>query len=656
MSPAPTVYGPASPATGWVSSEYFRVVIEKMWLIVLVAVAGFFVTFGYLAHEKPVYLAAGSLQVQPPPSAPRSATLTGDEPNLSTIEALNTLVQNLGRPSFLLEVANDPSLQADLFLFPAKGEGTPYTDQEKIGKIAAAVHVALQKGTLLIVVSARHTQPATAKRICDAMLNNFVKDRMESRTDSEQETYRFLLNEAERLGQALADEERAIEKYDQLARFNDQILQQKAQIAELAQRYKEMYPAMVEARALLSSLQGAFDAEMMRIMKADQAAGMQPVVTIDPTVGVTEDIRARMMGQYQVLRRGIETKRALFQALTAQKNQSDVMRSAQAETAVKIEDHPVLPEVPVSQNAVRTLFAGTFFGALLGLGLAFLLNGMDRSLRTVDQAETLLDLPVLSAVPELVHKRGKKEAALGDEEMAKQDLPILSDPNSPSAESIRSLRASMSLLGSEDERYSTIFTSALPGEGKSFTAANYAIALACQNSRTLLVDADLRRPTLHAVFNLPRGDKGLVNYLLSREPLENFVVRGETPLLDILLCGTRAPNPSELLAGRGFARLIEEARGKYDHIVVDTAPVNAVSDTLMLINHVQSVCLVVRAASSPREAVARAVKVLEKSGRRPVGIVFNRVPRRAELGYHRNYYYHYGTAERYGDAYGAATP
>jgi succinoglycan biosynthesis transport protein ExoP len=227
---------------------------------------------------------------------------------------------------------------------------------------------------------------------------------------------------------------------------------------------------------------------------------------------------------------------------------------------------------------------------------------------------------------------------------------MLTDGNSPSAEAIRSLRAAMSLMGAEDERRSVIFTSALPGEGKSFTAANYSIALASQELKTLLIDADLRRPSVHTIFGADRNHLGAVDYLIGTDPLQDFITTTSLPNLDLLLSGTVVPNPAELLSGRGFARLMGEAMRQYDRIVVDTAPINAVSDTLMLIQVIQSVCVVVRASSSPREAVVRAVRVLEKSGKKPVGIVFNRVPRRADL-YHRTYYYHYGT-DRYGTAYG----
>ena len=396
-------------------SEIVCVLLEKLWLISLLAVAGFFATYGYLAREAPIYLATGSLQVVPPMQA-EPERLVDAEPNLSTAEQLNTLVQDLIRPSFLLLVANDPDLQGDLSLFPPKPDGSAYSDQEKIRTLAACLHVTLLKGTLLIEVSARHSQPATAQRICSALLHNFVKERMENKSGSEEETYRFLLSEADRLGAALADEERQIQKYDQLGRYDEQIAAQKAQIEQLSQRYKDKYPAMIEARSLLQSLQDNFDAEMLRIVHNDEEQGLKPAVVIDPAVGITDESRARMIGQYQVLKRDLDTQRTLFASLSAQKNQSDVLRSAQSETAVKIADEPVLPELPVPQKPLELLTGGTLAGAALGIGLAFLLSAMDLSLKTVDQAEAFLGLPVLGAVPELKRKskvkaKGKREAA-----------------------------------------------------------------------------------------------------------------------------------------------------------------------------------------------------------------------------------------------------
>ena len=628
-------------------TAWLRIILEKLWLIVLVGLAGFFSAYGYLAHLAPLYQATGTLQVQPPRTEPGLRAMESGEPDLSTAEELNTLAEELVRPSFLLTVANDPALLNDPFLFPAQENGNTYTDQEKIRRLQEAVSVGLQKGTLLILVSAQHVQPATAQRICEAVLVNFVRERLESKSGSDEETYQFFLSEAERLGHALAEKEREMHKYDQLAKYDEAIAAQRALIAGLSQRYKAKYPAMIEAHTLLQSLQGTFDGEMTRLVKAE---GDHASFVLPESGPITDEMRARIMGDYQVLKRDIETQRSLFASLSAQKNQSDVVRAAQSETAVQIGDHPVLPEVAVTRNPSRLLITGSILGLMLGVGLAFLIDLADRSLRTVDEAESFLDLPILSTVPEMRPRKGKAEKQC---ERSFRELPMLTDANAPPAEAIRSLRASLAMGRGEDDRRSIIFTSALPGEGKSFTAANYAIALANQGLKTLLIDADLRRPSLHTIFKTEREHVGLVDYLLEEAPLEEFIATTSLANLDLLLSGQNARHPAELLSGPCFERGMAEAVQLYDRVVIDTAPVNVVSDTLLLLPKVQSVCLVVRASSSPREAVLRAARVLAKAGRAPVGVVFNRVTRR-NLGYYRHYYYHYGPDSSYGGAYEAA--
>ena len=650
VEPSPASAYPAgavatSPEDG---TAWLRITLEKLWLIVLMAIAGFFAGYGYLAHLAPLYQASGTLQIEPPRAEPGLQAINSGEPDLSTAEELNTLVEELVRPSFLLSVANDPALLNDPFLFPPRENGDTYSDEEKIRRLQDSVSVGLEKGTLLILVSAEHSQPATAQRICEAVLLNFVRERLESKSGSDEETYQFFLSEAERLGHALAEKEREMHKYDQLAKYDEAIAGQRALIAGLSQRYKAKYPAMIEARTLLQSLQDSFDAEMARILRAERDSDAAALPNPAP---ITDETRARVMGDYQVLKRDIETQRTLFASLSAQKNQSDVARAAQSETAVKIGDHPVLPETPVSRNPSRLLLTGSFLGLMLGIGLAFLLDLADSSLRTVDEVEGFIDLPVLSAVPEM-HPRARKDKP--KERQSFRGLPMLTDANAPPAEAIRSLRASLAMNVSSEGRHSMIFTSALPGEGKSFTAANYAVALASQGLKTLLIDADLRRPNLHAIFGATRDHVGLVDYLLEQAPLAEFVTLTSLPCLDLLLSGRAASHPAELLSRKDFARAIAEAAQAYDRVVVDTAPVNVVSDTLLLVPQVQSVCLVVRASSSPREAVRRAVRILSAAGREPVGAVFNRVTRRG-LGYYHQYYYHYGSATSYGGAYEVAS-
>ena len=223
-------------------------------------------------------------------------------------------------------------------------------------------------------------------------------------------------------------------------------------------------------------------------------------------------------------------------------------------------------------------------------------------------------------------------------------------PEGPTAEAFRNLRAALSLLGPEVERKVFLFTSALPTEGKSFSSANYALALAQQGHRVLLIDGDLRRPSLHKIFRY-EGDaapeqkeeesRGIVDYLIGEVDLQaatrpvyasdvdpdgnsfterNTIRTAMGGQLSVLAGGQRAPNPAELLSGPTFGQLVAEASRLFDRVVIDSAPVLAVSDTLLMTPHIQTVCMVVRAAKTPRNAVRRALSLIIGAGGHPAGL------------------------------------
>jgi Mrp family chromosome partitioning ATPase len=250
-------------------------------------------------------------------------------------------------------------------------------------------------------------------------------------------------------------------------------------------------------------------------------------------------------------------------------------------------------------------------------------------------------------------------------------------PESPAAEAFRNLRAALSLLGPEAERKVSLFTSAVPNEGKSFTSANYSLALAQQGYRVLLIDGDLRRPNVHKIFRFPNARNnsdedsppGVTDCLVGEADIASAarqIPAGEIQLVDesveltedilaatggelfVLAGGRRAPNPAEILAGPFFGQLIAKAATLFDRVVVDSAPILAVSDTLLMMSHVQTVCIVVRAAKTPRPAVRRAITLLAKSGIRPAGLVLNRLRLSRGVGY-----YYYYASHGYGKEEGA---
>jgi len=256
----------------------------------------------------------------------------------------------------------------------------------------------------------------------------------------------------------------------------------------------------------------------------------------------------------------------------------------------------------------------------------------------VDQAEKFLELPVLAAVP-----RAAARIRTGG------DFPTVAAPQGAIAESFRTLRTSLALMGEADQRRTFLFTSAVPGEGKSFTACNFAISLAQQGHRTLIIDADLRLPTLGRVFFDGAAHPGLADVLMSDLSVSNACRDSKIPNLSVMTAGNRPHSCAELLAGHDFDRMLRQAITSFDAVVIDSAPINAVSDSLLLVKLVQSVCVVVHSGKTPRNAIARAVRKLREAGAPLTGVVLNFLPEHAGSGYH----YHYAQGAYGEGVYGA---
>src|SRR5437867_10935540 len=381
---------------------------------------------------------------------------------------------------------------------------------------------------------------------------------------------------------------------------------------------------------------------------------------------------------YQELARQAETDRALYESVLRQIKDTSLTKDVKT-NAVSVIEHSPLSHSPVSPSPTKAIVLGLLGGLAVGLMFVVGADTLDRSIKTVDHAEGAFGLPVFAAVPETteegtVPRLKRQSRAWGSSNYR----VVVETPESPAAEAFRNLRAALSLLGPEVERKVSLFTSALPNEGKSFTSANYSLALAQQGYRVLLIDGDLRRPNMHRIFHFPESTKrnnsaeedgapGVMDCLLGEADLASAahpIPAGEIDIvtdkvaiagkiltstggqLSVLAGGRRAPNPAEILAGPFFGQLVAEAAKLFDRVVIDSAPVLAVSDTLLMTSYAQTVCIVLQAAKTPRQVVRRAISLLAKSGIRPAGLVLNRLRRGRGVGYYYYYASHgYGAGE-----------
>ena len=469
------------------------------------------------------------------------------------------------------------------------------------------------------------------------------------------------------------------------------VSQLEGSVATLAQRYKDKHPKMIAARAALREAR-----DSLRRAVLDQPNVLQNM--LEQAKATESSLQTAVQEQekaalalnkaaigYQQLARQAETDRALYESVLRQIKQTDVTKDVKM-TAISVVEHSPLPRAPVSPSTGKTLILGLLGGLAAGLAFIFGADAIDRSVKTVDQAEATFGLPVLAAVPET--KEENKSPRLGRNRESPSTYCVISDmPEGPAAEAFRNLRAALSLLGPESERKISLFTSALPNEGKSFTSTNYAVALAQQGYRVLLLDGDLRRPSLHKIFGFSGKWKansnyveppGFVDCLIGGAKLESaarpisseeidvagdaIAVRSKVHTatggqLFVLAGGHRAPNPAEILSGPSFAKLIAEAGKLFDRVVLDSAPVLAVSDTLLMAPHIQTICVIIRARKTPRPAIQRALSLITGAATRPAGLVLNRLPRTHGAGY---YYYYaspgYGKGEgSYSNSYAETT-
>jgi succinoglycan biosynthesis transport protein ExoP len=302
---------------------------------------------------------------------------------------------------------------------------------------------------------------------------------------------------------------------------------------------------------------------------------------------------------------------------------------ASVPTNIRVLDLALVPQRPISPSPLKNLVLAGAFGLLLGVGLAMGLEALDTKVRTEEEAASLSGgVPVLGTIPRIRVRgqpRGRRNGAGADGALAAR-LVTQSDPRSPESEAYRALRTNLTFAGVNGAPQVLVVTSAMPGDGKSTSAANLAVTLAQQGTPTLLVDADLRKGMLHHMLGA-RKEPGLTHVLLGRASLDEAVQQlpageGEVPL-SFLPAGVFPPNPAELLGSPRMRELLAELRQRYGMIVLDAPPLMHVTDAAVLGGMADSTLLVARAGATERDALRHAAGRLELL-RAPVGgVVLN---------------------------------
>lgn len=351
---------------------------------------------------------------------------------------------------------------------------------------------------------------------------------------------------------------------------------------------------------------------------------------------------------YRIIQQEVETNRDLLEGLLQRSKENNVLLAALVGTPnnIHVTDYALVPGVPVGPKRLQGVAVAVLFALFAGVGLALFLSYMDDSVNSVADVEGALHLPAMASIPAVGGTtRGRllrlPAAVLSRRGVLSQPAeqhPLLTgeDARSPLAEAYRQLRTSVLLSTAGHAPKTLLVTSSLQAEGKTTTAVNTALVLAQTGARVLVVDADMRKPSLHALLDVAPGGGGLSSILSSdmgeAEMLKSVSPYGETGL-DVLPAGPKPPNPAELLSSKRMLALLKVCAENYTHVVIDSPPVTMFTDGVLISPNVDGVLLVVNCGKSSREVVRLSRKVLTDVGATIFGVVLNNVKTSVEA-YH----------------------
>jgi len=655
----------------------YHLLLSKAWLIILLVVLSLSAAIIYLIRTPKIYESRAVIQVDQEAQKFVNTQNNSSNEEFKSVEELTTIAQTLKSDTLLLRVIKANELDKDPLFAPPKKDGSAYLDSELVGRFMRKVTVGLRRGTRLIDISVQDTDPKRAQKLAQSMVTEFISQIFDQKFSVSKAANDFLIQEADRLKEKLHKSEQALQQYredhhavsledkqnitvEKLKELNLKVTQAKserlkleADVAIIKQGKANtpekllMLPSVAalpvvselrreladkesryKAESQLSGLQESLNRTLVNVgnmvIKSYEAAKNTEAML---TTALQEQEQAalelnKIAIPYNVLEREVESDRALYESILTGMKQTNLNQGLGQKFNIRVIEAPLVSVTPVKPRKLMILALAILGGFVAGNALVIGIAMADSSIRNVNQVEEVLGLPVLTLVPRSKRRHIDKE-------------PVLTArPGSHEAEAFRSLRTALSFLGNQKDSKAVLFTSANPGEGKTYCSLNCGAALAQLGLRTLLIDADLRRPNLTKALLAGSRGPGLSACLTGNATFMDCCRPTATENLFILGAGERVSNPAELLASGDLVGLLKEAMLYFDRVVIDSAPVNAVSDTQLIAKEIESVCLVIRAGKTPRRAIVRACGLLERATHNPDAVVLNRVERRSRDDYY----------------------
>jgi polysaccharide biosynthesis transport protein len=651
------------------------VVLRRGWIAILLAVLGAVALYGFAGRLPKSYRATGSVYVSS--QAPVILDIRAVAPEETRdLEQMRSVEQGMSASTLLMRVIQKNRLAEDP-AFAAKGA----SEQALLEKFSGRVQIALRRGTRIIDLQVEDTDPARAKRLVESLVEEYEMWTNERQIAITQQASEGLSREEERLRERMEESARKLQEFRQahpvpglegsesgspvrdalgslssqlteataarlrlesefeaFAKFDSSnpealaglessergtevlsqvkaIQQKEAEFGRVKERYLFKHPVYKEISNeialmktnLADTVRAAGQAleQRYRVAKENELKLSSEVAQARGNAVDVEGIRE----QFRSMTREAEAVRTLHDSVALRLRETSLAASVPA-SVLRWESMPLQPEKPHSPRKIVFAAVGIFLGFFSGLFVIAGLELGDRKVRDPAAAARATGAPLLARLPKISHS--------GD------GMILLSDPSSAGAEAFRALRAILTPQPGSTTARTVLFASAKAGEGKSFCALNYATSLAMQGHRTLLLDADLRRPGLSRQHLAGAAeDSGLGGYLAGKVDPAEACFTTSLPNLYMISSGPMRADAAELLAGTRFPSLLEDAYRWFDRVVIDSSPVLTVSDMLAITRYADRTCLVVRDQGTDRRELKRAADLVRSAGGTLVGFVWN---------------------------------
>jgi len=668
--------------------QYWHVVLERRWLIIASWAACMMAGVIYSYQATPMFRAVAKLQIDPESSGVLNLKDTISY-GAKDQDYLQTQYRNLENRSLLAEVIEKLKLDSEDERYKGALDKVAALDNDiKILPIRLTRHVEVQ------VV---HPNAKQAENIANTLLKIFLRNNLDDKKQKSLQGYNILNQEANAKEVELAALQKDLQKYrtskgmislvdeqnidaltmrdlkssyevirsqsdtalktaeqakqaategkelseiaaiakdEQVGALRRSINMNNSKLASLKTKYRAKHPKVVQVLTELRADEQKLRDESERVYKAllddaqlqrdREAEALRKYKESEARVFALGDAKI----DYDIKEQKLKRVELIYQTILSKAREFDIGTKDLLQN-MKVVDPAIVPLKPVKPNKPLVFIVSIIGGFGIALGLALFVNFLDDSIKSQEDVENVLHLPFLGYIPNV------KSTSV-----VERDLQAHLHPTSSSAEGFRTLRAAVSLTRNADKLRVISVTSTIPSEGKSLVASNLAIVTAQTGLRTLLVDADLRRPSVHKAFQL-QSPVGLSAYLAERvNSISEIAHTTEVPNLDVICCGATPSNPSELISSKRMMQFLDEASQRYDRVILDCPPVSAVADPLVVGAMADGVVFVTKFNKIRREHAVRSVQRIQDAGIHIIGLVLNDIDFEGKDSYYYSYHYY----------------